>query len=280
MARPIKNYCDYFTHDRDMRNHRKVKALRNKFNIVGYAIWVMILEYLTGADGNEFENSDNELEIISGDFGVSIDEIREVLNYCLKLEMLFEKNGFIHSESLDERLSVVYEKRKVSKEVSKKQYRKNGSFCRNNDESGDVSEEIMPQSKVKYSKVKKSKEENINIPNEEKNTASADNNFDFKEILNPSSFPNWRAECSSFLKDDYFKNEYCKNSKLPMGNLEKIMRDFIVEQNLNNDFKNLAGLKKHFGHWYKKYHKGVVYGASKAFVDIPDDYDYDQMVVW
>ena len=41
MARPKKNYCDYFPHDRDMRNHRKVKAIRTKFGPIGYAIWSM-----------------------------------------------------------------------------------------------------------------------------------------------------------------------------------------------------------------------------------------------
>ena len=274
MARPIKNYCDYFTHDRDMRNHRKVKALRNKFNISGYAIWVMILEYLTGVDGNEFENSDNELEIISGDFGVSVDDIRDVLNYCLKLEMLFEKNGFIHSESLDERLSVVYEKRKVSKEVSKKQYRSKGKYEVKKTESGVVLSETMPQSKEE-----KSKEEKRIISKDGK-TAEADKKFDFKEILNPISFPNWRQECSLFLKDEYFKQGYCKEYNLPMGNIEKIMKDFIKEQNLKNQFKNIAGLKSHFEYWYKKYIKLGSSSSSKAFVDVPDDYDYDQMEVW
>ena len=55
MARPKKNYCDYFPHDRDMRNHRKVKAIRTKFGPIGYAIWSMTLEYLTGIDGNVFD---------------------------------------------------------------------------------------------------------------------------------------------------------------------------------------------------------------------------------
>ena len=273
MARPIKNYCDYFTHDRDMRNHRKVKALRNKFQIAGYAIWVMMLEYLTGVDGNEFQNSDNELEIISGDFGVDVNDIKEVLNYCLKLEMLFEKNGFIHSESLDERLSVVYEKRKVSKEVSKKQYRIKGKYEGNNADGGVVLSETMPQSKVE-----KSKEEKRIIPNQEK-AAFAENKFEFKEILNPSSFPNWRTECSEFLKDVYFKQQFCKSETLPMGKTELLMKDFIKDQDLKNDFKNVAGLKKHFINSYKK-NKVQVNGSSKAFVDVPDDYDYDEMEVW
>ena len=128
MARPIKNYCDYFPHDRDMRNHRKVKAIRTKFGVTGYAIWSMTLEYLTGIDGNVFEYSDVEFELMAGDFGVSATEIRDVVDYCIKMEMLFLNNGFINSESLDERLKPVYEKRGKSKDNSKKQQRVNGKF--------------------------------------------------------------------------------------------------------------------------------------------------------
>jgi len=160
MARPIKNYCDYFPHDRDMRNHRKVKAIRTKFGINGYAIWSMILEYLTGIDGNVIENSDVEYELMAGDFGVSATEIRDVVDYCIKLEMLFQNNGFINSESLDERLVPVYEKRGRSKDNSKKQQRMNGKFVYNNTVSNGVSVAEMPQSKVKEIKVKEIK---INI---------------------------------------------------------------------------------------------------------------------
>jgi hypothetical protein len=155
MARPIKNYCDYFPHDRDMRNHRKVKAIRTKYGIVGYAIWSMILEYLTGIDGNVFEYSDVEFELMAGDFGVSATEIRDVIDYCLKLEMIFLNNGFINSESLDERLKPVYEKRGKSKDNSKKQQRVNGKFVSNNTDTNGVSVAEMPQSKVNKSKVNK-----------------------------------------------------------------------------------------------------------------------------
>lgn len=158
MARPAKNYCEYFSHDRDMRNHRKIKAIRTKYKITGYAIWCMILEYLTGADGNVFEYSDVELELMAGDFGVSVTEIREVIDYCIKLELLFLKDGFINSESLDERLKSVYEKRKVAKSKSKQQLRDNGKFAPNNTESSGVSVTEMPQSKVNKSKVEESKE--------------------------------------------------------------------------------------------------------------------------
>lgn len=129
MGRPSKNYCDYFPHDRDMRNHRKVKAVRTKFEAKGFAIWVMILEDLTGSDGNVLEYSDVQFELMAGDYGVSATEIRDVLDYCIKLELLFNKDGFIHSESLDDRLKPVYDKRGVLKTNSQKQLRINGKFA-------------------------------------------------------------------------------------------------------------------------------------------------------
>jgi hypothetical protein len=154
MARPTKNCCDYFPHDNGMRDHKKVKSLRAKFGITGYAVWSMLLEYLTGSDGNVFPYTEMEFELMSGDFGVSVTEIRAVVDYCIRLEMLFNKDGFVCSESLDERLAPVYAKRGKSKELSSKQRRVNGKYVGNNTEPCGVSVTEMPQSKVKESKVK------------------------------------------------------------------------------------------------------------------------------
>lgn len=154
MARPPKNNCDYFTHDAGMRNHVKVKALRQKFQN-GYAIWSMLLEFLTASDGNVFENTEIQYELLSGDFCVSVTEIRDVVNYCLKLEMLFDKDGWIYSESLNDRLAPVYEKRGRAKELSKKQLRNNGKYASSNTDATVVSVTEMPQSKVNEIKVNK-----------------------------------------------------------------------------------------------------------------------------
>jgi hypothetical protein len=69
--------------------------------------------------------------------------------------MLFLNNGFINSESLDERLIPVYEKRGRSKDNSKKQQRVNGKFVISNTVCNGVSVAEMPQSKVNKSKVNK-----------------------------------------------------------------------------------------------------------------------------
>lgn len=162
MGRPIKNNCDYFSHDNNMRNHVKVKAIRQKFPN-GYAIWVMFLEYLTGADGNVFEYSELNIELLSGDFGFTSEEIKGVIDYTLKLEMIsIDSNNFINSPSLDERLAYVYEKRGQAKDRSEKQKRILGKFAAENTDNTVVSATETPisvtekpQSKVNKSKVNK-----------------------------------------------------------------------------------------------------------------------------
>lgn len=116
MARPKKNNADYFSHDTGMRNHRKIKAVRGKFGITGYAVFNMLLELLTDADYNRIELTDIEYELISGDFGISSQELQSIVDYCVKLGLFVLADGVISSTELDKRLASVYEKRDRSRE--------------------------------------------------------------------------------------------------------------------------------------------------------------------
>lgn len=156
MARPEKSGCDYFSHDNNMRNHRKVKAIRTKFDIRGYAIYNMLLEYMTSAIRNRFELTDTEIELLAGDFGVGSEELTAVINYCVRLDLFVNSEGWISSNGLDERLKPVYDKRSRASSNSGKQYRDNGKFVDNNNKSSVVSVAETPQSKVKESKGKES----------------------------------------------------------------------------------------------------------------------------
>lgn len=119
MARPQKNKCDYFSHDADMRHDLKIKALRAKFGLDGYAIWCMLLELLCQSDFAVFKCSKMQLELLSGDFGVDSDKISNVIQYCIELELLQASknpgesypNCTIFSKKLHDRLQLVYEKR-------------------------------------------------------------------------------------------------------------------------------------------------------------------------
>jgi hypothetical protein len=163
MARPPKNNCDYFPHLTTMRNHKKVKMLRNKFGqVLGYAFWSMFLEYLTEADGNEIEHTEMEWDSFASELGVSATEIKDMIEYCLKIEILFLRLGFLFSTSLDEYLAPVYEKRAKNKEASGARKRRvNGRFTKElgitdaetTTNMGVVASE-MPQIKVEGIKVK------------------------------------------------------------------------------------------------------------------------------
>ena len=153
MARPIKNGCDWFSHDSGMRNHRKVKALRGKFQN-GYAIWCMLLEYMTAAEGNSIEFSEIELELLAGDFGFQSSEIREVINYSLLIGLLFNENGLIYSQTMKERLKGVYEKRNRQRGKSEQQPRSNGKFADDNSLKNELSPSEKSYSIVENSIVK------------------------------------------------------------------------------------------------------------------------------
>lgn len=86
MARPRKNNADWFSHDTNLRDNLKVKALRAKFGLEGYAIFSMLLEVLADADNFILEeNEENLVELLAGDFQIEADKLDEVIKYLLKI---------------------------------------------------------------------------------------------------------------------------------------------------------------------------------------------------
>jgi hypothetical protein len=82
----------------------------------------MMLEYLTELDGQEMELNDLEFEMFAAELGVEVKIAREMIEYSIKIEMLFvrEVKGarFIYSEALNDKLKPVYEKRQHEREKS------------------------------------------------------------------------------------------------------------------------------------------------------------------
>lgn len=161
MGRNQSNNADYYYHSNSMRNHRKVKMLRNKFgSVLGYAFWCMMLEWLTEHDGLEWEFSDIEIEMFASELGISATEIPPMIDFCLKIGMLFKTSSdFIYSESLNENLQALFEKRNRERERSKDRKRKeDGTFLSKNSTSEVISATEIPLREEKRSKVNKSKE--------------------------------------------------------------------------------------------------------------------------
>ncbi len=170
MARPIKHNADYFPHNCDLRNDRRCKALRSKFNLEGYAVFVMLLEILTNANHFQIENNPMEIELIAGDIDVDAKKLNAIVEYLLKLGLLVMENEVISSPILEDLKKLLNELR------GRDRKRKSENTSNNDDvfqmENPTKENEVIQsenkviqtenaQSKVKESKVNKRKENEI-----------------------------------------------------------------------------------------------------------------------
>ncbi len=155
MARPARYNAEYFTHNADFRNDRRVKAIRSNFGAAGYGIVLMLLEILTDADHTQLCTDDLELELLSGDLGVSVTEIHSLLQLAEKIG-LFSRNegGFLICPDLNKSLEPVFEKRNRARNAAQNK----DSQVPDTDTGVSVTE--TTQSKVKESKGKKSSKSN------------------------------------------------------------------------------------------------------------------------
>jgi hypothetical protein len=148
MGRKTKNNADYFSHDNDMRNDEKIRAVRRAFGHAGYSVWNMLLEKLCKASDFTLKYSDGNVELWSGDFEVDPDQLGKIIDYFLKVGLIVHLDGMIFSVNMIERFSGLLDKRNRSKE----------RFLSQKSTINSISDGRSTQSKVKYSKVKKSKE--------------------------------------------------------------------------------------------------------------------------
>lgn len=111
MARPRKNNAEWFSHDAGLRNHRKVKAARQKFGAEGYAAFVMFLEVLADAEDFKIRFSEDEIDLLAGDFEIETEKLEKIVNFFLKIGLLQTEDGFLYNSHLVERLSPLTKKR-------------------------------------------------------------------------------------------------------------------------------------------------------------------------
>lgn len=180
--------ADYFSHDIDMRNDIKVKALRRKFSHTGYAVWCFMLEYLTDCTNFEFDYNEVSQELLASDFDVPVAELREIIDYSVKIGLLQHEDGMIFSAAHKRRFVRMLEVRQRRAEAARRNGRKGGNpnfkkgqpnpYYRTTEpvmeDNPNITQEItednpiVEQSNVEYSRVKKQKE----TPKGEKKTAS------------------------------------------------------------------------------------------------------------
>ena len=241
MARPKKDNADYFSHDKNMRNDPKIKALRRKFKD-GYGVYCMLLEVLTEADFFIKEISPIDIELIAGDFDIDSDLLTEIIEYCVKIQLLIKEENMIYSSGLRKRLQPVLDNRNAVKQ----------RFLDKKLKEGEVSSEQNTQSKVKESKVKESikivVEEVIpETPNfEEKNE---------KEVIPEIFIDEEEKEAAvQFLKRHSLFLLIQKNQKLKSEEVLKLFNTFYDTKLAFGELKAKTkdDVVKHFFYWIQK----------------------------
>ncbi|MCM1034959.1 MAG: DUF4373 domain-containing protein [Prevotella sp.] len=164
MARPTKNNAEYFTHDADMRNDVKVKALRRKYGHTGYAVWCFLLESLTDTDFFEIDFTEVNVELLSADYDVSPEQLTEIVEYCYRINLLQRSDDGqrLFSEAHKRRFSSLISKRERDRErlttlISKRKQDKTSENANYRSDNMNYHSD-NPHSKVKKSKVEKSKD--------------------------------------------------------------------------------------------------------------------------
>lgn len=165
MARPTKNNAEYFTHDADMRNDVKVKALRRKFSHTGYAVWCYLLESLTDTDFFELDFNPINVELLAADYDVSPEELTDIVEYCCRISLLqrSDDGSRLYSEAHKRRFAGLLAKRERDRErlaatIAKRQEAKSKHIAAKTDENADNRCD-NPHSKVEKSIVEESREE-------------------------------------------------------------------------------------------------------------------------
>lgn len=206
MARPQKNNLDYFSHDCDMRNDIKIKALRRKFGHKGYSLYVMMLEHLGKCDYLCYEWTPLNIELLTPDFDVDSEELVEFINYATDVLKLFEiKNGYIVCPNQMLRAEPLFNDRKGFSWENSPIMKFTGDLLSkseiNSVISPDNTQSKVKESKVKESIVKESKEEENKLNQtkvEERLTE------EMKTVLKKYNLSGWNSlspkECSIMYK--------------------------------------------------------------------------------
>lgn len=228
MARPQKNNADYFSHDANMRNDLKIRALRRRFGLEGYAVWNFLLEVLTDADHFRIEWDDITVELLAGDFDLAPEKLTEIVNFCTRIDLLQVADGYLESRQHQGRLEGLVERRNTErerknaksvivaensneKEFSAQKTQQEDSFPQGKPQNDEVFAQKTPQSKVKYSKENKNNNNSLSI--------SPSFEVDKSE----------RAEASSAEREKIFEIFFLKNFRNPEEEVERFFAHYEAQ---------------------------------------------------
>jgi hypothetical protein len=172
MARPQKEGLDYFPLDVDMDQDDKIALIEARYGIIGFGVVIRLFMKIY-KNSYFYEWTEKEQLLFARRVNVDINVINEIINDCLKWgifdKSIYEKHKVLTSRGIQRRYLKAVDRRQSvqisstymlldSEEVNAY---KNLVIVDENYHSSSNNANINPQSKVKKSKEKNSREENI-----------------------------------------------------------------------------------------------------------------------
>ena len=97
----------YFKHDATARDDHKIKALINKYKLLGYAYYWILLEEMRKEKGYKLPiDKKFTLDALAEQMQCTCSQVKEFVKDCIEeFELFVKENGWLYSESFLERMS-------------------------------------------------------------------------------------------------------------------------------------------------------------------------------
>lgn len=118
----------YFQHDYNAANDQKVLKLRAKFNNAeGYGIYFMILEAMAQEKTGRLDN--DCIAQLSLSYGLAIEQLKAVLNYCLEIGLFVQDENGIFSKRMLEHKNFRKERSLSGKKGAKTRWKNSSAIA-------------------------------------------------------------------------------------------------------------------------------------------------------
>ena len=230
--------ADFFSHDIDMRNDIKVKALRRKYSHTGYAVWCFMLEYLTDCTNFEMDYNNVTQELLAADFDVPVEKLNDIIDYSVKIGLLQHEDGKIFSRAHKRRFERMLEVRQRRAEAARRNGRKGGNPNFKKGQPNpyyNITESVMEDnqnitqdnlSRVEQSSVEESNVPIKETPKGEKKTATRFSAPSVVEVQQYISEKGYRIDAQHFI--DYYTANGWRVGRNPMKDWKAAVRTWAT----------------------------------------------------
>lgn len=117
MARPLKIGIDYFSHDTNMSKDSKIRFIKAKYGIIGYAVYSMLLEDIYSENGYFIKAGEKFSILFAAENNIDINVFNNLINDYINEELfdrdVFEKYKVLTSKRIQKNFLVACERRKT-----------------------------------------------------------------------------------------------------------------------------------------------------------------------